>query len=106
MSILLTLNAFTSRRHNCARQRACQHAKIRNYGGAILQEDVLRLDVAVNDPLPMCVLKRAGHFARDAQRIRYRPLLLALEACTQRLAAHVGHDVEQQPIRRTRVEQR
>jgi hypothetical protein len=41
-----------------------RNAKVGDNGCAILQEDVLRLDVAVNDALLVRVVERAGDFTR------------------------------------------
>ena len=71
-------------------------AEVGDQGGAVLQQDVLGLDVAVHDPLPMGVVERGGHFLRQAECIVDRQLLLAGEAIAQRLARDVGHDVIQQ----------
>jgi len=71
---------------------------------AIVQQDVLRLDVAVNDILPMRVVKRARHFACDAHGLGDRQLALTLESRALRLAGHERHHVVQQAVRLTTVE--
>jgi hypothetical protein len=62
---------------------------------APLQQDVLRLDVAVDDPLAVGVLERVGDFAGDPERLVHRELLLALQPVAERLALHEGHGVEE-----------
>jgi hypothetical protein len=37
--------------------------------GPVRQQDVLRLDVAVDDTLSVRVVERAGHLAGDVQRV-------------------------------------
>jgi hypothetical protein len=44
----------------------------------IVQQDVLRLDVAVDHAVTMGIVERARHFAGDAHGIIDRKLLLAL----------------------------
>ena len=85
--------------------RECD-AEIGDNGRTILQENILRLDVAVNDPLLVRMFECARDFARDAQRVVDRQLPFALKACPQGLAAHIRHDVIQQSIGRARIEQR
>ena len=62
-----------------------------------MQEDVLRLHVAMDHAVSVRVLQsvRRGH--RDVHRIVDRELPLARQPRTQRLAVDVGHDVEQEP---------
>ena len=43
------------------------------------QQDVLRLDVAVDDPLRVRIVQRVGHLAGDADGVSQRELPLALE---------------------------
>ena len=54
-----------------------RNAEICNDRRAILQQNVFRFDVAVNDPLPVRVLERARDFTCDAQRVGDRELTLA-----------------------------
>jgi hypothetical protein len=65
---------------------------------AVLQQDVLGLDIAMHDALRMRCAKRVGHLTGNQQRIGNWQLPLPLEARTQRLAAHIGHDIEQQAV--------
>src|SRR5688572_17557012 len=59
------------------------------------------MDDAVSVGGAQCI----GHFACDAKRIGYWELPLALQSPTERLPLHVWHDVVQQPVRFTRIEQ-
>ena len=72
-------------------------------GDAALEEDVLRLDVAVDDPLVVRPLERAGHLDADAHGRVDGELPLAPDPVAQRLAAHVRHHVVQQAARLARV---
>ncbi len=73
---------------------------------AIVQENVLRLDVAMNDVLAMCAIERTGDFACDAHRVGKRQLSFALHSCAQRFAGHERHHVVQQPVSLSAVKQR
>ncbi len=61
-----------------------------------MQQDVLRLDVAMHDPAAMGVVERTCHFGGNADRIRNRELLVPRQPVAEGLALDVGHDVEQQ----------
>ena len=63
----------------------------------IVEQDVLRLEVPVDDPVPVGIVERAGHFHRDRDRLADGQLALAPEPRAQRLAGHVRHDVEEEP---------
>ena len=65
-------------------------AEIRHDGLAIVQENVLRLDVAMNDVVAVGVVERARDFARDAHGFRNRQLPFASETRAQRLSRHSG----------------
>src|SRR6478672_10229676 len=64
-------------------------------GLAILEENVLRLDVAVDDAVAVRVVERARYFTGDAERVLDRQLPLAIESRTKGFAFDVRHDVEQ-----------
>jgi hypothetical protein len=72
---------------------------------AAVQQDVLRLDVAVDDAVRVRLAERVGDLARDAQRLVDRKLALAVELVAQRLAGDVRHHVVQQPVGLPRVEE-
>jgi len=69
----------------------------------VLEEDILRLDVAVNYPVTVRVVERARDLGRDAQGFVERKLALAIESRAQRLAGDVRHDVVQLAVRLARV---
>ena len=47
-------------------------AEVGHHGVAALQQDVLRLDIAVNEPVVVRMGERIGHLARDAERLVHR----------------------------------
>ena len=56
-------------------------AEVGDEGGAVDgEEDVLRLDVAVNDALGVGILDGEGHLAGDANGLAHRELGFVLEA--------------------------
>ena len=61
-----------------------------------MEQDVLRLDVAVHHLVPVGVVQRGRDLAGDGQGVRQRQLPLPLEPLPERAALHVGHDVEEQ----------
>ena len=71
---------------------------------ALLEQDVLRLDVAMHDAARVRVRQRVGDFVEDPGRIRDGQLSLTREAVPERLALHVRHHVPEQSVARTRGE--
>ena len=80
--------------------RGERDAEVGDDCATIVQEDVLRLDVAVDHSVAMGIVERAGDLGRYAYCIAERELLLAGEARAEGLALDVGHDVEQQVVGR------
>ena len=50
-------------------------AEVRDQRLAVVQEDVLGLDVAMDDALPVCVVERAGDLSHDSNRLVHRQQL-------------------------------
>ena len=73
---------------------------------AVVQQDVLGLDVAVDDAVAVRVVERGGDLAGDPDRVVDRELLLPVEPVAQRLALDERHDVEEEAVGLARVEQR
>ena len=71
-------------------------AEVGDHGLALVQQDVLRLDVAVDHALQVRVMERGGDLPDDADRLVDRELPLAGEPLPQRLARDEGHDVVEQ----------
>ncbi len=63
-----------------------------------LEEDVLRLDIAVHDVPVMRVLQGIRHLARDTQRVFDRKLPLMDQTTAQRLPLNVRHDIVRETI--------
>lgn len=81
-------------------------AEVGDEGVSILQQNALRLGVAVDDALRVRVLERVGDLAGDLHGVGDGQLLLSLEAGMQPLASHKGHHVMEQPMPRvSRVEE-
>ena len=84
----------------------CQRdPEVRHYRLALVQQDVLRLDVAVNHPVTVGVVQGARDLRRDAHRLFDGELLLARELVTQRLAPHVGQHIPHEPLALARVDE-
>ena len=81
-------------------------AEVRYERMAALQQNVLRLDVAMDHATLVGVLQRIRHFTRNAQRVIHRELTLPIESAAQRLAVDERHHVEQLTIGAAAVEQR
>ena len=73
---------------------------------AIVQEDVLGLDVAMDDAVPVRVVERRADLLCEPHRVVDGKLVLALEAIAERLALDERHHVEQESVGLPRVEQR
>jgi hypothetical protein len=73
---------------------------------SLLQQDVLRLHVPVDDPAAVRIVERLGRLEGDPHRVGHRQLTLALEPGAQRLALHVGHHVPEESVGLAGVEER
>ena len=71
-----------------------------------MQENVIRLDVAMNDILSMRVVERTGDLTCNAHGIDNWQLSFTFQSRAQRFACHQRHDVVQQSVGVARVEQR
>jgi hypothetical protein len=71
-----------------------------------VQQDVLGLDVAVDHAVAVGVVERAGHFGRDTDGIGHRELAFPLESLAERFSLDKRHDVEEESVGLTRIEQR
>src|SRR4030095_2259233 len=69
------------------------------------QQDILRLDVAMNDALVVGVAQRIRDLSREAQCVIQRELLLPGDPVAQRLAFDEGHDVVRVAIHLAGVDQ-
>jgi len=81
-------------------------AEIRDQGQAVLEEDVLGFDVAMNDATPVRVVERRGDRLGDRHGCVDRELGFPIQLVAERLALDVGHYVVEETVRLTRIEQR
>ena len=81
-------------------------AEVGEHRLAFLKQDVLRLDVAVHQPLSVRVVERARDLLGDRERLVEAELVLALQLVPQRLAADVRKHVVQHAVRVARVDER
>jgi len=79
--------------------------EVRHHRLSFVQQNVLGLDVAVDDPVAVRMVQGACHLGRDPDRFAHGELLLALELLAEGLAFHEGHHVVEEPVRRSRVEE-
>ena len=73
--------------------------EVRHHRVAALEQDVLRLDVAVDDAPAVRVAQRVGHLAGDPKRVVHRELLFAGQPVAEGLSLDERHHVEQEIIR-------
>ena len=68
-------------------------AEVGHQRRAVVQQDVLGLDVAVDDAVAVRVVERGGDLGGDAHGVRDGEVLLALQPVAQRFPFHERHDV-------------
>ena len=59
----------------------------------VLQQDVLRLDVAVDDTLAVSIMHGVGDLGRDPNGVIHRKLFFPTEPVTEALPLHVRHHI-------------
>ena len=83
-----------------------RNAEISDHRLLSLEQDVLRLDVPVDDSLPVRVRERRRDVLTDPERRSHRQLFLAHQALAQRFALDEGHRVPELSSALSRVEDR
>ena len=73
---------------------------------AVGDHDVVGLDVAVHDALPMRMREAVDHVAQEAHGVGRRERAVARDQAAKRIALHVRHHVVEQAVGLARVEQR
>ena len=104
---LLRAHVDRSAEHEaCLRKRStavsgdrARDAEVGDDGAAILQQNVLGLDVAMDDPASMRVRERGRDLVANPERVIYGELALAVEPAAERLALDQRHHVEEQGLR-------
>ena len=74
--------------------------EVGDHGLPVVEQDVLRLQVAMNHPVPMRVVECPGDSDRETHGLVDGEMLLAIEARAQRLALDEWHHIKQQPVGR------
>ena len=64
-----------------------------------MDQDVARLDIAVDHALSMRIAECLGDVGGDVDSISDRKLLLTVQPVLQRVAFHVGHHIEEKTFR-------
>jgi hypothetical protein len=95
-------------RHPATRRRAHRQrdSEIRHHRAAIMQQDVLRLDVAVDHPVAVRVVEGVSDLGRDPHRFVDAQLRLAVQFVAQRLTFDERHYRIEEAVRLPRIMER
>lgn len=83
------LSAFDAGDAEVGQQRA---------SAVFIEQDVRRLDVAVDDPAPVGVAERVADFPHDAEHLIGGQARRCAEPLLERITPHEGHDEEAHPV--------
>ena len=93
-------HAGAGERLRCAQIGArARNAEVGEQRYAVLQQDVLRLHVTMDDPVPVRILQSIRDRSGDAHGVGNRELRLALEPRMQRFTGHHRHHEVELPVR-------
>jgi hypothetical protein len=81
-----------------------RNPEIDDNGVSRLEQDVLRLDVAMDHAVTVRIAQGACYRARDLHRVLERELLLPCQPLAHRLALHIRHHVVEEPGRLAGIE--
>jgi hypothetical protein len=81
-----------------------RNAEVAQQRLAVLEQDVIGFDVAMDDAVAVRVVDAGGDFRGDAENIGERKLRLPLQPGAERFPFDVGHDVEDRVVNRAGVE--
>jgi hypothetical protein len=71
-----------------------------------MEQNVLRLDVAVNQIVPVGVVQRGGHLQGKPESVVYGELFVAPEALAEGFPLDAWHHIEEESLRLTGVVER
>jgi hypothetical protein len=80
--------------------------EVGHHRAAVVQQDVLWLDVPMDDAVPVGVVQRVGHRHSDLDGLVDAELGVAVELASERLAVDERHDVVEEAVGGARIEQR
>ena len=83
-----------------------RHAEVGDDRVALLDQDVLGLDVAVHDPLPVRVVEGVGRLAREPERACQGKPAVASEMVAKGAALDIRGDIVEKAVRLARVVER
>ena len=74
------------------------NAEVRQHRLALVEQNILRLQVPMNYPMLVGMLQRTRHLLRDRQGFVYAELLLPLQFLAERLTSDEGNDVPEEAV--------
>ncbi len=81
-------------------------AEVGDQRPAVVEQDVLGLDVAMDHAVAVRVIECTGHLGSDADRVGNGKLVFPTDPVADRHALDVGHDIKDEAIGLAAVEER